>query len=81
MTLTVNLRFFLMSMTLRPWFGGLPAWQAYPILFFVTDVGWLRAMRYRAEGGSDVGSFSVADYFFTRSGSPPPLPAFCSRIG
>src|SRR5438552_10640532 len=56
-TLTVNLRFFLMSMTLRPWFGGLPTWQAYPILFFVTDVGWLRAMRYRAEGGSDVGFF------------------------
>ncbi len=56
-TLTVNLRFFLMSITLRPWFGGLPAWQAYPILFYVTDVGWLRAMRYRAEGGSDVGFF------------------------
>jgi predicted branched-subunit amino acid permease len=56
-TLTVNLRLFLMSITFRPWFGGLPAWQAYPILFFITDVGWLRAMRYRAEGGSDVGFF------------------------
>jgi len=56
-TLTVNLRFFLMSITFRPWFGTLPAWQAYPILFFVTDVGWLRAMRYRAEGGRDVGFF------------------------
>jgi predicted branched-subunit amino acid permease len=56
-TLTVNLRLFLMSITFRPWFGALPAWQAYPILFFITDVGWLRAMRYRAEGGSDVGFF------------------------
>jgi len=56
-TLTVNLRLFLMGITFRPWFGGLPAWQAYPILFFITDVGWLRAMRYRAEGGSDVGFF------------------------
>jgi predicted branched-subunit amino acid permease len=56
-TLTVNLRFFLMSITFRPWFGALPAWQAYPMLFFITDVGWLRTMRYRAEGGSDVGFF------------------------
>jgi len=56
-TLTVNLRLFLMSITFRPWFGALPAWQAYPILFFITDVGWLRSMRYRAEGGSDVGFF------------------------
>jgi predicted branched-subunit amino acid permease len=56
-TLAVNLRLFLMSITFRPWFGTLPAWQAYPILFFITDIGWLRAMRYRAEGGSDVGFF------------------------
>ena len=56
-TLTVNLRLFLMSITFRPWFGALPPWQAYPILFFITDIGWLRAMRYRAEGGSDVGFF------------------------
>lgn len=56
-TLTVNLRLFLMSITFRPWFGTLPSWQAYPILFFITDIGWLRAMRYRAEGGSDVGFF------------------------
>jgi len=62
-TLTVNLRFFLMSLTFRPWFGGLPAWQAYPILFFVTDVGWLRAMRYRAEGGSDVAFFLAGGMF------------------
>ncbi len=56
-TLAVNLRLFLMSITFRPWFGALPAWQAYPILFFITDIGWLRAMRYRAEGGRDVAFF------------------------
>ncbi len=56
-TLTVNLRLFLMSLSFRPWLGGLPAWQAYPTLLFMTDVGWLRAMRYRAEGGGDVGFF------------------------
>jgi predicted branched-subunit amino acid permease len=56
-TLTVNLRLFLMSITFRPWFGALRPWQAYPILFFITDIGWLRAMGYRAKGGSDVGFF------------------------
>jgi len=56
-TLTVNLRLFLMSLSFRPWLGELPAWQAYPTLLFMTDVGWLRAMHYRAEGGSDVGFF------------------------
>jgi predicted branched-subunit amino acid permease len=56
-TLTVNSRLFLMSLTFRPWLSELPAWQAYPTLLFVTDVAWLRAMRYRSEGGSDVGFF------------------------
>src|SRR5579871_3130033 len=56
-TLTVNLRYFLMSMTLRPWFSALSGWKAYPILFFLSDVGWLRAMRYRADGGNDVNFF------------------------
>jgi len=56
-TAAVNMRFLLMSAALRPWFGGLPAWQAYPMLFFATDPGWLMSMRYRAEGVSDVGLF------------------------
>jgi predicted branched-subunit amino acid permease len=53
LTLTVNIRFFLMSATLRPWFGTLPAWQAYPAMLLVTDGGWLAAMRYRDHGGAD----------------------------
>src|SRR2546421_1499564 len=40
-TVTVNLRCVLMSASLRPWFGSLPAWQAYPALFFTTDSQWL----------------------------------------
>jgi predicted branched-subunit amino acid permease len=56
-TATVNLRFLLMSLTFRPWLGTLPAAQAYPVLLFTTDAGWLRAMRYRSEGGGDVGFF------------------------
>lgn len=53
LTLTVNIRFMLMSATLRPWFGTLPAWQAYSSMLLVTDGGWLAAMRYRDRGGAD----------------------------
>ena len=53
LTLTVNIRFFLMSATLRPWFGTLPPWQAYPSMLLVTDGGWLAAMRYREHGGAN----------------------------
>lgn len=53
LTLTVNIRFSLMSATLRPWFGTLPPWQAYPPMLLVTDGGWLAAMRYRDHGGAD----------------------------
>src|SRR5262249_49219030 len=50
----VGARLFLMSVSMRPWLGQRPAWQAYSALFFLTDATWLIAMRYRAEGGSDV---------------------------
>jgi predicted branched-subunit amino acid permease len=53
LTLTVNIRFALMSATLRPWFGTLPPWQAYPSMLLVTDGGWLAAMRYRDHGGAN----------------------------
>jgi predicted branched-subunit amino acid permease len=53
----INMRFILMSASLRPWLGGLPAWQIYPSLSVMTDPGWLMVMRYRAEGGSDAAVF------------------------
>ena len=53
LTATVNIRFSLMSATLRPWFGTLPPWQAYPPMLLVTDGGWLAAMRYRDHGGAN----------------------------
>ncbi|MET0221388.1 MAG: AzlC family ABC transporter permease [Tardiphaga sp.] len=59
LTLTVNIRFVLMGATLRPWFGTLPAWQAYPSMLLVTDGGWLAAMRYREHGGADA-TFYIA---------------------
>ena len=59
LTTTVNIRFSLMSASLRPWFGTLPPWQSYPPMLVVTDGGWLAAMRYRAHGGADA-SFYLA---------------------
>lgn len=57
LTATVNIRFALMSASLRPWFGTLPAWQSYPSMLVVTDGGWLAAMRYRNHGGADASFF------------------------
>jgi predicted branched-subunit amino acid permease len=50
---TVNGRMLLLGAGLRPWLGPLPAWQVYPTLHLLTDPGWIVAMRYRGEGGSD----------------------------
>jgi predicted branched-subunit amino acid permease len=61
LTATVNVRFALMSATLRPWFGTLPPAQAYPPMLLVTDGGWLAAMRYRDHGGADA-------WFYTGGG-------------
>ena len=52
-TAMVNLRFLLMSASMRPWLGGLPAWQSYPALAVLTEPGWLIGLRYRASGGAD----------------------------
>ena len=52
-TLVVNMRFLLMSASLRPWLGDLPSWQTYPALAVLVEPVWLIAVRYRAEGGSD----------------------------
>ena len=56
-TATVNMRFMLMSASLRPWLSDAPPWQRYPALFLMTDPGWLIGLRYRAEGGSDPAVF------------------------
>jgi 4-azaleucine resistance transporter AzlC len=56
-TAIVNARFVLMSASLRPWLGPLPAWQVYPALLTTTDANWLIGSRYRAEGGADASVF------------------------
>lgn len=66
LTLTVNIRFSLMSASLRPWLGTLPRWQSYPPMLLVTDGGWLAATRYRNHGGADASFFvggAVVLYF------------------
>ncbi|HUF81496.1 MAG TPA: AzlC family ABC transporter permease [Burkholderiales bacterium] len=49
----INLRFLLISASLRPWLGGYPASRVYPALGLLSEPGWLLALRYRAEGGAD----------------------------
>ena len=61
----VGSRLFLMSVSMRPWFGPLPAWQSYAGLFLLTDASWLIAMRYHGEGGRDPGIYFGAAIIIT----------------
>jgi predicted branched-subunit amino acid permease len=64
LTAVVNARLILMSASMQPWLGPLPNSQSYPALFFLTDPGWLLSMRYRAEGGRDVGVYAGSAALF-----------------
>jgi predicted branched-subunit amino acid permease len=52
-TLSVNLRFAVLSAGIQPWLAGMPRGQLYPALLLMTDPGWLIAHRYRSDGGAD----------------------------
>ena len=54
-TATVNARMILMGASIQPWLAGQPVPQNAINLFFLTDANWLIGMRYRAEGGNDLG--------------------------
>ncbi len=54
-TFVINLRMVLMGGSMRPWLGNAPALQAYPALYVLTDSNWVASLRYRREGGADVG--------------------------
>lgn len=56
-TLFVNARFMLLGAALNPWLRQAPPKQQAGLLFFLTEVNWLIAMRYRAEGGRDLGIY------------------------
>ena len=60
LTAVIGSRLFLMSVSMRPWFGKIPRWQAYAGLFMLTDASWLIAMRYHGEGGRDPAVFFAA---------------------
>ena len=57
MTLTglVNARMILMGATIQPWMRGQPVLGAAASLFVLVDASWLIGVRYRAEGGRDLG--------------------------
>lgn len=50
-TFLVNLRFTLMSASLRPWFEKLPNWQSYGSMLFLSDAGWaLQLQEFNEQG-------------------------------
>ncbi|MDX5361150.1 MAG: AzlC family ABC transporter permease [Alphaproteobacteria bacterium] len=56
-TFAVNMRFLLMGASMRPWLERMPAPVAYGLLGLLVDMSWLTSMRYRSEGGTDVGIY------------------------
>jgi predicted branched-subunit amino acid permease len=53
--LVANIRYLLMSASLRPWLGTLPAWKAALPLVFMVDSAYATGMRARAAGDNDAG--------------------------
>jgi predicted branched-subunit amino acid permease len=51
----VNMRYILISATLRPWLEREPPLKVYSTLFFLVEPNWLLSMRYRENGYSDPG--------------------------
>jgi len=73
-TATVNLRYVLMTASLRPWVGDMAPWRIYPALLLTVDANWIVAMRYRSEGGSDISVFlgsGLALWLFWTAGTIP----------
>lgn len=56
-TAFVNARMILMSASLHPWLKHAVGPRQALMLFLLTDANWLLGMRYRAEGGHDLGIY------------------------
>jgi predicted branched-subunit amino acid permease len=54
--LIANVRYVLLSASLRPWLGGLPAWKAALPLTFLVDGAYAAGMRAKATGATDAGA-------------------------
>jgi predicted branched-subunit amino acid permease len=53
--LLLNGRYILYGAAMRPWLGGLPAYQAYPTLAVLGDGNWILSMKASSEGEQDAG--------------------------
>jgi predicted branched-subunit amino acid permease len=53
--LIANVRYILMSASLRPWLGTVSPWRVYPLLSFMVDSAYALGLRTRAEGNEDAG--------------------------
>jgi predicted branched-subunit amino acid permease len=51
----LNGRYILYSAAMRPWLGGLPAYQAYPTLSVLGDGNWILSMKAYHDGERDAG--------------------------
>jgi predicted branched-subunit amino acid permease len=56
-TAFVNARMILMGAALQPWLRHASAPRQALMLFLLTDASWLLGMRYRSEGGHDLGIY------------------------
>lgn len=54
-TLVINLRMLLIGGSMQPWLGTAPGRQVYPSLYLITDTNWVASLRYRRDGGADIG--------------------------
>ncbi len=53
--LAVNTRHVLLGAALHPWFRHLGPWRRFGAAALLSDANWAMAMKYRAQGGNDVG--------------------------
>jgi predicted branched-subunit amino acid permease len=53
--LIANVRYVLMSASLRPWLGTVSPWRVYPLLTFMVDSAYAQGLRSRADGNEDAG--------------------------
>lgn len=53
--LIANIRYALMSASLRPWLDQVSPWRVYPLLTFMVDSAYALGLRSRAEGNQDAG--------------------------
>lgn len=54
-TFVINLRMLLIGGSMQPWIGTAPRRHVYPSLYLITDSNWVASLRYRREGGADIG--------------------------